>query len=149
MTRLEFARSVGRPLWTADPEDADRFLCGQRKLGLAGNTVYGKAGRIGRFFDFVQLRYQGDVLALTGYAVQQPIDEFNRPAKPDYGEERLPPSASEVVHLFTCWGGLPPQRTQVPAGGAELHGRLAVAAYRVEDQRVADARSARLAAGPG
>ena len=61
-TIFEFAQSLGRPLWTAGPEDADRFLSRQRKeLGLAGNTVYGKAGRIGRFFDFMQLRYQGDV----------------------------------------------------------------------------------------
>ena len=30
------------------------------------------------FFEFVVSRYQGDIHALTGVVVEQPIDEFNR-----------------------------------------------------------------------
>lgn len=59
---------LGRPLWTAGPEDADRFLSSQRKLGLAGNTVYGKAGRIGRLYDTASLAVVRSVLDALGIA---------------------------------------------------------------------------------
>jgi len=139
---FEFARSLGRPLWTAGPEDADRFLSSQRKLGLAGNTVYGKAGRIGRLFDFMQLRYQGDIHTLTGCAVQQPIDDFNRPSKPDYGQERIPPGDNEVAHLFASWGAcLPNARKYLPAArnymAASLWRRIGL---RINESRMLDIR---------
>jgi hypothetical protein len=35
--------------------------------------------------------------------VGQPIDEYNRPAKADYGQPRIPPSDEEVEHLFSEW----------------------------------------------
>jgi len=76
-----FARFLGRPLWTTSPSDADRFLTHLRQdRGQARATRESKAGTLARFFGFLIARYQGDIHALTGYVVVQPIDEFNRPA---------------------------------------------------------------------
>lgn len=101
---FEFLKFLHRPLWTAAPEDADRFLRAQRKdLGLMRSTVYKKSLALAQLFDFLIARYQGDVHALTGHVLVQPIDEFNRPSNPDYGETRIPPSEKEVEELFGAW----------------------------------------------
>jgi site-specific recombinase XerD len=101
---FEFIRFLGRPVWTAQPEDADRFLVFQRKeLGRARLTVQQKAWALAHFFDFLVVRYQGDIHALTGCVVGQVIDEFNRPAQADYGALRVPPSTAEVEELFDAW----------------------------------------------
>lgn len=101
---VEFIRFVGRPVWTVQPHDADRFLAHQRKeLGRSRLTVQHKAWAIGHLFDFLIARYQGDIQALTGWVVTQPIDEHNRPAKADYGVARVPPSDEEVETLFGQW----------------------------------------------
>lgn len=101
---FEFAQWLGRPLWTAEAADADRFLGYQRRdRGWAKSTVQHKACTLARFYEFVIARYQGDVHALTGCVVSQPIDEFNRPAKADQQAVRVPPSEAEVDTLFTGW----------------------------------------------
>ncbi|MEV4750564.1 hypothetical protein ACFQVD_00165 [Streptosporangium amethystogenes subsp. fukuiense] len=69
---FEFVRFLSGPVWTAGPEDADRFLTAQRKLGRAKSTVQHKAWTIAQFFDFLIIRYQGDVHALTGHVLCQP-----------------------------------------------------------------------------
>ena len=75
-----------------------------------------KAWALARFFDFLVLRYQGDIQRLTGHVVLQPIDEFNRPAKADYGVLRVPPSDDEVEVLFAAWRErLPHARKYLPA----------------------------------
>lgn len=114
---FEFSRFLGRPLWTAGPEDGDRFLVSQRRDGgLARSTVQRKAWTLAGFFDFLTVRYQGDIHALTGYAVAQIIDEFNRPAKAEYGSPRVPPPASDVEALFAGWReALPSARKYLPA----------------------------------
>ncbi|HEX5115992.1 MAG TPA: tyrosine-type recombinase/integrase [Pseudonocardiaceae bacterium] len=104
-TVFAFLRFLGRPVWTAAPDDADRYLVQlRRERGLARNTVQQRAGSLAGFFDFLISRYQGDIHALTGHTVTQPIDEHNRPARVDYGVGRVPPSDDEVDHLFTAWG---------------------------------------------
>ena len=56
---FEFARFLGRPLWTAQPHDADAFLARQRTtLGRAKLTVQHKAWTLARFYDFLVLRYR-------------------------------------------------------------------------------------------
>jgi site-specific recombinase XerD len=101
---FEFVRFLGRPVWTAQPEDADRFLAHQRKvLGRARLTVQHKAWSLARFYDFLVLRYQGDIHALCGVVVVQPIDEWNRPKKADYGAGRVPPETEEIEALFGVW----------------------------------------------
>ncbi|MET8539911.1 tyrosine-type recombinase/integrase [Kitasatospora sp. NPDC004799] len=99
---IDFARSMSQPIWTASCDDADRFLAGLRREGRSHSTRAGKAGMIAQFYDFVISRYQGDIHALTGYVVEQPIDEFNRPSGKS-GVIRVPPSSAEVDHLFGNW----------------------------------------------
>jgi len=114
---FEFARFLGRPVWTAQPHDADGFLARQRTvLGRARLTVQHKAWALARFYDFLVLRYQGNIHRLTGHVVIQVIDEFNRPAKADYGVLRVPPPEDEVEALFAAWREwLPQARKFLPA----------------------------------
>lgn len=100
---IDFARSLPGPLWTATCDDADRFLAGLRREGNSANTRAGKAGLIAQFYDFLITRYQGDIHALAGSVVEQPIDEFNRPSGRHQAEVRIPPSDVEVDQLFTQW----------------------------------------------
>jgi site-specific recombinase XerD len=101
---FEFIGFLGRPVWTAQPHDADRFLAFQRKdKGLARLTVQKKAWALASFFDFMIVRYQGDIHVLTGHVVSQPIDEYNRPAKAEYGVANVPPAEEEVETLFAGW----------------------------------------------
>ena len=102
-TVIEFARSLDGPLWAATCDDADRFLADQRRAGRSVSTRAGKAGSLALFFDFVISRYQGDIHALTGVVVEQPIDEFNRQSGASLGKVRVPPSDMEVGELFSEW----------------------------------------------
>ncbi|MEU8196299.1 tyrosine-type recombinase/integrase [Microbispora amethystogenes] len=133
---FEFIRFLGRPIWTAQPHDADEFLVRQRReLNRAHLTVQHKAWAIAHLFDFLITRYQGDIQALTGYVVTQPIDEFNRPAKADYGKTRIPPSEEEVERLFTCWRDwLPTARKFLPAA----RDYLAASLWRRAGLRIAE-----------
>lgn len=114
---FEFIQFLGRPVWTAEAGDADKFLTHLRlERGLAPSTREAKAGTVARFFEFVIARYQGDIHALTGYVVTQPIDEFNRPASSGVGMVRVPPSEQEVEELFSHWrSALPSSRKYLPA----------------------------------
>ena len=114
---FEFVRFLGRPLWTATPEDADAFMVSLRQSKQAKATVQSKAGALTRFFEFVIARYQGDVQAIAGVVVVQPIDEFNRPAKASgFGAPRVPPSNEEIEVLFDAWrAALPGMRKYLPA----------------------------------
>ena len=80
---LQFRDSLAAPLWTASCDDADRYLTEQRRAGQAPSTRAGKAGMLAAFYAFVIGRYQGDIHVLTGWVIDQPIDEFNRPASAD------------------------------------------------------------------
>ena len=120
---FEFVRFLGRPVWEAGPADADQFLGWLRKQRRqALKTVQHKAWTLARFFDFLLARYQADIHALTGVVLAQPIDEFNRPAKTDYGVGRVPPAEEEVEALFAgARGGVrlaPPW--QVVVGESDL-----------------------------
>ncbi len=114
---FEFVRFLGRPVWTASPDDADRFLVHQRRdRALARSTVYGKAVLLASFFEFLISRYQGEIHAVTGHVVSQPIDEFNRPSSVDVGKVRVPPPEDEVEALFTGWAqALASARKYLPA----------------------------------
>jgi site-specific recombinase XerD len=88
----------------------------RRDGGLARSTVQRKAWTLASFYGFLAVRYQGDIHALTGYVVEQVIDEFNRPAKPEYGSPRVPPPTSDVEALFAGWrDALPSARKYLPA----------------------------------
>ena len=114
---FEFIGFMGRRVWTASVEDGDRFLVFlRRERRQARSTVQHKAWTVAQFFEFVMVRYQGDIHALTGVVVVQPIDEFNRPAKADQGSPRVPPASTEVDRLFMMWReALPETRKYLPA----------------------------------
>ena len=140
---FEFLRFLARPVWTAEPEDADRYFAYLRKeRGLARLTVQHKAWTLAQFFDFLIVRYQGDVHALTGCVLVQPIDEYNRPAKADYGHPRVPPSEEETERLFRAWGeALPHARKYLPAARDYLAASLwRRAGLRISETAMLDIR---------
>jgi site-specific recombinase XerD len=114
---FELIEFLGVPVWAMTAEDADRWLSwlrGHRRQ--ARSTVQSKAWALAQFFEFLLVRYQGDIHALTGCVVVQPVDEFNRPAKADYNSPRVPPSTAEVDALFSAWrASLPEARKYLPA----------------------------------
>lgn len=114
---FEFIRFLGRPVWTVETADADRFLLwlrGTRKQATA--TVANKSIALRQFYDFVITRYQGDIHELTGWVVAQPIDEFNRPSTPYAEAPRVPPAEADVEVLFAGWReALPNTRKFLPA----------------------------------
>ena len=113
---IEFTRSLSGPLWSTTCDDADRFLAEQRRAGRSVTTRAGKAGALASFFEFVISRYQGDIRALTGFVVEQPIDEFNRQSGASLGKVRVPPSDGEVDGLFVGWRqSVPSSRKYLPA----------------------------------
>jgi site-specific recombinase XerD len=115
---FEFAHFLGRPLWTAQAEDADRFLrTARRDRDLARSTVAGKAAALAKFYDFLLRRYQGDIHALFDVVITQPIDEFNRPRSVAAATAaRIPPRPEEVDALFDGWRqSLPGARKYLPA----------------------------------
>ncbi|MEU0514931.1 tyrosine-type recombinase/integrase [Amycolatopsis thermoflava] len=115
---FDFVRFVGRPVWSVETDDADRYLIWLRATRKqAPNTVFSKAVTLRQFFDFVIARYQGDIHELTGCVVAQPIDEFNRPKKPQAVlVPRVPPVSTEVEALFAGWReALPQTRKFLPA----------------------------------
>lgn len=142
-TVIEFARFLGQPVWVADAADVDRYLAWLRRdRGLLRKTVEGKASSVARFFEFMVARYQGDIHALTGVAVTQPVDEFNRPASTWTQAIRVPPTDDEVDHLFTCWADtLVDQRKYLTAArdylAASLWRRVGL---RLNESRMLDLR---------
>ncbi len=140
---FEFVRFLGRPVWTATAEDADAFLVSLRRAKQAKSTVQWKAGALTRFFDFVIARYQGDVHAMAGVIVVQPIDEFNRPAKASgFGAPRVPPSDREIDGLFKAWSAsLPDTRKYLPAARDYMAASLwRRAGLRINESAMLDVR---------
>jgi site-specific recombinase XerD len=114
---FEFIRFFGRPVWLAEPADGDRYLLWLRRdRRLASSTIQGRAWVVGRFFEFVIGRYQGDILALFDRVVIQPIDEFNKPSvTASSARVRVPPRVDEVQTLFDGWReALPDARKFLP-----------------------------------
>ena len=113
---FELRSHVNIPLWQVKPADADAFLAGLRRAGLAASTRAGKAGVIAQFFDFAISRYQADINALTGWVIELPIDEYNRQSGSSLGKVRVPPSDAEVDRLFGGWAAsLQDERRFLPA----------------------------------
>lgn len=115
-TIFEFTATLSGALWSATCSDADRFLNDQRQAGRAASTRSSKAAALASFYAFVIARYQGDIHALTGWLVEQPIDEFNKPPDVSVARVRVPPSDAEVEELFAAWrAALPAARKYLPA----------------------------------
>ncbi len=142
LSLFEYLRVLGRPAWTAEPADADRYLLTLREQGHALATIYAKTGDVVRWYEFLIARYQGDIYALTGYTAGQPFDEFNRPPRPGPESVRIPPSQAEVDQLFDSWRQwLPTARKYLPAArdylAASLWRRVGL---RINETRMLDIR---------
>jgi len=140
---FEFIRFLGRPVWTCQPGDVDRYLVHLRKdRGLAPATVTDKAWALAHFYDFLLARYQGDIHVLTGHVLVQPIDEFNRPAKPYAVSARVPPPEQDVEALFGSWrDALPQARKYLPAARDYLAASLwRRAGLRISETAMLDIR---------
>lgn len=139
-----FLQFMGRRLWTAGVDDADRFLAHLRRdRHLQRQTVRQRAMVLARFYDFLLARYPGEVFARTGQVLQQIIDSFNRPAKADYEVlARIPPTDQEIDELFGRWRqALPDARKYLPAARDYLAASLwRRAGLRISESRMLDLR---------
>jgi len=116
---FEFARFVKRPPWTARTAGADRFLMSRRKdSGLAHSAVRRRACALAGFYEFLVVRYQGDIQSLAGHVIEQVIDEFNRPAAADHAAKRVPPSEAGNRCAVRVVAGRVSAGPQVPASDA-------------------------------
>src|SRR5579863_1070902 len=98
----EFLAFAGVWAWEIEPVHADRFL-GKDQRALAPSTRRGKSQKIDFFFRFLELRYQGELLELTGRVVTSPIDDANRPVHSGDFTVRVPPSDKELSGFFERW----------------------------------------------
>jgi hypothetical protein len=99
---VELREWFGHPLWQMQPQDLDRFF-GRHQRELAAGTKARKAAAIGVFFEFLQLRHKPAIHAATGWVVESPLDEVNRPRGGQSARLRIPPLPREVDLLFGGW----------------------------------------------
>ncbi|MET9359189.1 site-specific integrase [Streptomyces sp. NPDC006617] len=92
----------GRPLWEMEPPDADAYF-GKAIRNATPSLRAGRAGAISVFFDFLELRHRAELHQLTGRLVDCPLDEMNRPRATVTPQLRVPPSVTEIEHLFSGW----------------------------------------------
>ena len=92
----------GRPLWEMTARDLDRFF-GADQRALAPGTKVRKAAAFAVFFEFLELRHRPAIHAATGFVVESPLDEVNRPRGGTSSRLRIPPDAREIDKLFTGW----------------------------------------------
>ena len=79
----------GRPLWELAARDLDRFF-GHDQRGMAAGTRVRKAAAFAVWFEFLELRHQPAIHAATGFVVQSPLDEVNRPRGGTSARLRMP-----------------------------------------------------------
>lgn len=118
-TLFNFIAFLARPVWTAAPADADRYLSRLRKeRHLTHATVRSKAQTIAQFFEFLIARYQRDITALTGVVVEQP-GSTSGSARAAEVEARRPGWCRASTTSESCWfvhkiSGLPePMRNEM------------------------------------
>jgi integrase len=98
----EFLDWAGCFAWEVEARHGDRFLA-EAQRGRAVKTRQVKAGRIACFYRFLEVRYQGEIHALTGRVVASPIDAVNRPANTGSFTVRVPPSRADLAAFFGRW----------------------------------------------
>lgn len=121
----EFLDWAGCLAWEVTPAHGDRFLA-EAQRGRAIKTRQVKAGRIACFYQFLELRYQGEIAQLTGHVLSSPIDAVNRPTNSGVFAVRVPPSPAELTGFFHRWRGeLPGARKWLTATRNYAMARLA------------------------
>jgi integrase/recombinase XerD len=150
VTHLEQVRSwFGRPLWEMAPADADAYFGRELRRGAAG-TRLARSQALSTFFEYLELRHQVEIHALTGRVVQCPIDEVNRPRGNKQARLRVPPTVEEIATLFAGWASdLATCRKFAPAARNYTAARLmAEVGLRVNEARNLDLADIKWEFGP-
>jgi integrase/recombinase XerD len=92
----------GRPLWEMEPSDADRYF-GQELRSAASGTRMVKSQALRTYFEFLELRHQVELHAMTGRVIASPVDEMNRPRGQKDAKLRIPPLPEEMGRFFGGW----------------------------------------------
>ncbi|MEU8842979.1 hypothetical protein AB0D97_28235 [Streptomyces roseus] len=88
----------GRPLreMEAHDLDLDRYF-GQCRRDSASGTKVRQAAAFSVFFEFLELRHKAGIHAATGFVVDSPLDEMNRPRGGTSARLRIPPPEAEAL----------------------------------------------------
>jgi site-specific recombinase XerD len=92
----------GQPLWEMEAPDLDRYF-GRHRRDSASGTKVRQAAAFAVFFEFLELRHKAAIHAATGFVVESPLDEMNRPRGGTSARLRIPPPEAEVTTLFSGW----------------------------------------------
>jgi integrase/recombinase XerD len=92
----------GRPLWEMEPTDADAYFGRVLRTSPSG-TRLSRAQSLRTYFEFLEMRHQAEIHAMTGRIVECPIDEMNRPRGRKDARLRIPPNCEEMDRLFSGW----------------------------------------------
>jgi integrase len=104
ISHLELIREwFARPLWEMAPADADEYF-GKVLRRAATGTRLARAAALSVYFEFLELRHQAELHALTGIVALCPLDEINRPRGRKDARLRIPPTEAELAALFAGWG---------------------------------------------
>lgn len=99
---VELREWFGRPLWEITAKDLDGYFGRHLREAMPGTRVR-KASAFGVYFEFLELRHKLDIHAGTGFVVESPLDEINRPRGGTHARLRIPPAPREVAQLFGGW----------------------------------------------
>ena len=101
-TLERFLAACGRPAWEVTCEDIDRVVGGLAEVGMATSTRRGYVSVFKGFFTFLLARKAGEIEALFGVRLVDPVDEFNaaRHVGGDSPEVAPPPTPQRMDAFF-------------------------------------------------
>ncbi|MGB8379903.1 MAG: hypothetical protein WCG47_01425 [Dermatophilaceae bacterium] len=99
---VELRDWFGRPLWEITAKDVDGYFGRHLREAMPGTRVR-KAAALSVYFEFLELRHKPNIHAATGFVVESPLDEVNRPRGGAHARLRIPPAPREVAELFDGW----------------------------------------------
>ncbi len=101
-TLERFLAACGRPAWEVTCEDIDRVVGGLTQVGMATSTRRGYVSVFKGFFSFLLVRKAGEIEALFGVRLVDPVDEFNaaRHVGNDSPEVAPPPTPQRMEAFF-------------------------------------------------
>jgi integrase/recombinase XerD len=97
-----FLTACGRPAWDVTREDVDRVVAGLSAQGLAASTRRGYVQAFKAFHAFLVARKAGEIEAVFGVRLVNPVDEFNaaRHVGADSPSVSPPPGPERMEEFF-------------------------------------------------